>query len=151
MMAPTHFMFALALAYVLRLPRVPTAIAGIIPDIDFVLHYGFPFMHRGIIHTPLIMLTIMLALYAVTRNIPLTAGFGVGFLGHMLTDLITPTGIMFFYPWPYFMSFNLAYYDSVFANLGIITLSLSAILLYNSKWFRNQVSTRFDINLGVNR
>ncbi len=151
MMTPTHFMFALALAYILRLPRIPTAIAGIIPDLDFVLDYGFPFMHRGIIHTPLLMLTAMLAIYAVTKNKPLIAAFGVGFLGHLLTDIITPTGVMFFYPWPYFMSFNLAFYDSVFANLGIIAMSLSAILLYNSKWFRSQVSTRFDVNLGVNR
>ncbi len=151
MMAPTHFMFALALAYVLRLPRIPTAIAGIIPDLDFVLNYGFPFMHRGIIHTPVIMLACMAGIFIFTRNKPLTAAFGVGFLGHLLTDIITPTGVMFFYPWPYFMSFNLAYYDSVFANLGIITLSLSTILVYNSKWFRSQVSTRFDINLGVNR
>jgi len=150
-MTPTHLMFALAMAYIFRLPRIPTAIAGIIPDIDFVLHYGFPLMHRGIVHTPLFMLICIGIILVATKSRPITAGFGVGFLAHLLTDIITPTGVMFFYPWPYFVTFNLAYYNSVFANVGIIVLSLSAILLYNSGWFRNQVSSRFDINLGVNR
>lgn len=151
MMTPTHLMFALAIAYLLRLPRLPTAIAGVIPDLDFVLDGDFPFMHRGIVHTPVFMLSCMAIIYIATRDTPLMAGFGVGFLAHLLTDVITPTGILFFYPWPYFVTYSLAYYDSIAANLGIILLSLATILVYNSGWFREQVSSRLDINLGVNR
>jgi len=150
MMAPAHFMFALALAYVLRLPRVPTALAGIAPDLDSFLNYSFPLMHRGFIHTPIFLLITVGVIALATKNKPLAAGFGVGFLAHLLTDIITPTGIMFFYPWPYYITLNLAYYNSVFANIGIIILSLVTIIVYNSKWFKNEVSSKLDINLGGN-
>jgi len=149
-MTPTHLMFALAMAYILRLPRIPTAIAGIIPDLDGILDYGFPLMHRGLVHTPMFLFLCMGVIAVVTKNKPLAAGFGVGFLAHLLTDIITPTGIMFFYPWPYFISLNIVYYNSLFGNISIIILSLTTILLYNSKWFKNEISSRFDIKLGGN-
>ena len=138
MLSPTHFMVALALAYLLKLPKLPTALAGIIPDIDIVLQSDFPLMHRGIVHTPIMMVIAVVLLYLVVDK-KTAAGFGVGFTAHLLTDLITPAGIMLLYPLPLFFTLNLTTYNNVAANLGIILWSGGAILLYRSKAFQDWV------------
>lgn len=146
MLAPTHFFFALALAYIFRLPRIPAAIGGIIPDLDILLNYGFPLMHRGIVHTPFFLAVCVVFLYLVTEG-STTFAFGAGFLSHLLLDIITPSGIVLLYPLSLFYTLNLAAYNNIFANLGIITLSLAAILLYRSDGFQGWVHRAFGVSL----
>jgi inner membrane protein len=146
MLGPTHLIFALALAHILRLPRIPMAIGGIIPDIDLLLQYGFPFMHRGIIHTPFFLAVCVVFLYLVVDS-STTFAFGAGFLSHLLLDIITPSGILLLYPLPVYYTLNLAAYSNIFANLGIIALSLAAILLYRSGGFQDWARRVFRIDL----
>jgi inner membrane protein len=146
MLAPTHFMFALAIAYLLRLPKLPAAIGGIIPDLDVLLQWDFPLMHRGIVHTPLMLAISIVILYLVTDRTT-TFAFGAGFLAHLLTDLVTPAGILLLYPLPVFFSLNLVPYNNLAANLGIILWSLGAILLYRSGGFHDWVQRVFSVRL----
>lgn len=135
MLSPTHLFFAWALASVLKLPRIPAIIGGVIVDIDMVLMYGFPWVHRGIIHTPLIMIVSMLLVYIFTKNHLHALSFGVGYFSHLFLDTINPTGIMWLYPYPMYFSMNLAEYNNILANLGIIGVSIGVIWVYGRKNF----------------
>jgi inner membrane protein len=146
MLAPTHLFFALAIAYLLRLPRMPAAIAGVIPDLDILLQDDFPLMHRGIVHTPFFLLVGIVLLYLVADK-PTTFAFGAGFLSHLLLDVITPAGILLLYPIPVFYTLNLAPYNNILANLGIIAASLGAILLYKSEGFQDWINRVFSMRL----
>jgi inner membrane protein len=135
MLSPTHLIFALSLAYLTRFPRIPAAIGGVIPDLDYVMDSGFPFSHRGIVHTLAFMSLSMILIYLISRRTGLTLGFGLGFLSHLFLDNLTPTGIAWLYPiLPAFFSLNLAYYDNPIANLGITALSLAFLLPLTMKW-----------------
>jgi len=139
MIEPTHVFFALALACLMRFPKIPAVIGGIIPDIDIVMNHGFPFVHRGIVHTGLFMIISVAAIYAVSRRLgPETGvafGFGLGFLSHLFLDTINPSGIMWLYPLtPVYFTLNLAPYNDVIANTGIMLLSLFSIYVWNVKW-----------------
>jgi inner membrane protein len=150
MLAPTHLMVALAIAYILRLPKLPAAIGGVIPDLDVLLQGDFPLIHRGIVHTPLVMILCMVIIYlAVDRTASLS--FGAGFMSHLLTDLATPAGILLLYPLPQFFTLNLAAYNNAAANLGIILWSGFAILLYRSSRFRDWVRRTFGVNIDLPR
>ncbi len=146
MLAPTHLFFALAIAYLLRLPRLPAAIAGVIPDLDILLQDEFPLMHRGIVHTPLFLLISIVLIYLVADK-PFAFAFGAGFLSHLLLDVITPSGILLLYPIPVFYTLNLAPYNNILANLGIIAVSVGAILLYRSEGFQGWVNRVFSVRL----
>ena len=150
MLTPTHFMFALAIAYLLRLPKLPAAIGGIIPDLDVMLQWDFPLVHRGIVHTPLMLAISVVVLYLVVDK-PSTFAFGAGFMSHLLTDIITPAGILLFYPLSIYFTLNLAPYNSIYANLGISLWSIGAILLYRSPGFRDWVRRVFSVDLGLSR
>ena len=146
MLSPTHLVFALAIAYLLRLPKMPAAIAGVIPDLDILLQGDFPLMHRGIVHTPFFLLVSIVLLYLVADK-PTTFAFGAGFLSHLLLDVITPAGILLLYPIPIFYTLNLAPYSNIIANLGIIAASLGAMLLYKSGGFQDWINRVFGLRL----
>lgn len=146
MLSPTHLIFALAIAYLLRLPKLPTAIGGVITDLDVLLQSDFPLQHRGIVHTPLMLAICVVLLYLIT-NKGTAFGFGAGFLSHLLLDLITPAGILLLYPLPVFFTLNLAPYNNIAANLGIILASLGAIYLHQSRGFRSWVKRVFGVSL----
>ena len=124
--------------------------AGVIPDLDVLLDFGFPLVHRGIIHTPFFLLVCVVFLYLVTES-PVTFAFGAGFLSHLLLDVITPSGILLLYPLPVYYTLNLALYNNVLANLGIIAFSLAAVMLYRSGGFQDWVQRVFRITLELPR
>ena len=134
MLFQAHLFFALALAYILKLPVKTAALAGVIPDLDtafYALGLPFPFMHRGILHTPIILGVILIGIYLATKRPDICAGFGVGFLSHLFIDTLNPTGIMWLYPVPTFFTLDLATYSNAIANWGIVAWSAAFILLFN--------------------
>jgi len=147
MLGVTHFFFALSLACVLRFPLLPAVIGGIIADLDYVLDYGFPFMHRGVVHTPLILVVSVVLLYLATKRTDVSLSFGVGFLSHLFLDIINPTGILLFYPLANFYSLNLVHYSNVFANIGMIVWSCLFILMLKSKYFQDKIYNIFNVRL----
>ncbi len=149
MLSPTHLFFSLAVAYLLRIPRLPAVIGGTIADLDVLLDYGFPLEHRGIVHTPFFMMVCVVFLFLAFGS-SLSFSFGTGFLSHLLLDAITPAGIMLLYPLPVFFTLNLAPYSSLWANLGIILASLGAIILYIHPTFQSWVHRAFGVRLEPN-
>ena len=149
MLALTHFFFALALAYILKFPVKTTAFAGVLADIDTVFiasGSAFPFVHRGFMHTPIILGIILIGIYLATKRTDLCAGFGAGFLSHLLLDTLNPTGIMWIYPVSTaFFTLNLATYSNAIANWGIVIWSLAFILIFNPH-FITKINPR---NLGL--
>ena len=145
MLIQTHFFFALAIAYILKFPVKTTAFAGVLADIDTVFiasGSAFPFVHRGFMHTPIILGILLIAIYFATRKPEICAGFGAGFLGHLLLDTFNPTGIMWLYPLTTtFFTLNLATYSNVIANWGIVAWSAAFILIFNPS-FITKISPR---------
>jgi membrane-bound metal-dependent hydrolase YbcI (DUF457 family) len=134
MLAQTHFFFALALGYVLKLPAKMIVVAGIFPDADVVftsMGTGFPFIHRGFLHTPILLGIILIGMYLVTKRADICAGFGAGFLSHLFIDTFNPTGIMWLYPLTTFFTLDLATYSNAIANWGIVAWSIAFILIFN--------------------
>jgi inner membrane protein len=134
MLGPTHLIFGLAMGVVSGFPLIPFAIGSVIPDIDTLLTFSFPFMHRGIVHTPLFLGIIAALVYFATRRKDVVFAFSLGFISHLFIDTINPTGIMWAYPLETYFTLNMATYSNVIANIGIITWSLLIIYFYKYKW-----------------
>lgn len=76
------------------------AIVGLAPDADllFPAELGFPFVHRGITHTPLLAAACLLVGYALDADRDGLVGVGLAYGSHLLIDSLTPKGIMWLYP-----------------------------------------------------
>jgi membrane-bound metal-dependent hydrolase YbcI (DUF457 family) len=145
MMGPTHLFFAVSLAHVLKFPLLPAAIGGIIADLDYVLEFGFPLVHRGVVHTPLILVVSVVLIYLATKRTDVSLSFGIGFLSHLFLDLINPMGILILYPLANYYSLNLVHYDNVAANLGMIVWSCLMILMVRSEYFKDKIHKIFNV------
>lgn len=136
MLFHAHFFFALALGYVLKLPAKTIAVAGVFPDVDVIftqMGTAFPFIHRGILHAPIILGVILIGIYLFTKRADICAGFGAGFISHLFIDTFNPTGIMWLYPLPTFFTLDLATYSNAIANWGIVAWSIAFILIFNPR------------------
>lgn len=103
----THIGLALA-SYLLifdfeLVPVILVAISSIFPDIDCAYsllgRYNpiTPFMkHRGFLHTPLALIIIMKLTNPL--GIDNSTAVAFGYLTHLLSDSLTPMGIMWLYP-----------------------------------------------------
>lgn len=85
------------------------AIGAILPDIDHpkgwlsqkipLLHYPFKvFGHRGATHSLLAALIIFGVMGAIFGGSVITMGITIGYVSHILLDLLNPRGVPLFYP-----------------------------------------------------
>jgi len=134
MLTFTHMFVALALAYIFRLPKLPAFLAALAVDLDIVfniLGLGFPFVHRGIIHTPLFLVALT-AIWYYGRNRSKTGlSFGVGGLSHVMLDFVTNRGVPLLFPLAAFLVVPMVDYANLVANSGITLLSIAVVLLYH--------------------
>ncbi|MDY6769965.1 MAG: metal-dependent hydrolase [Candidatus Nanohaloarchaea archaeon] len=126
MIGPTHLLFALAITRLLGLPVLYGMVGGVVPDTDILLDAGFPFTHRGIVHTPVAAVAAAAAVYLVGGRRDPAVSLGAGWLSHLFLDTFTYSGVHWLFPLRADLSFGLVGYDSVTANLGIMVLSLAA-------------------------
>lgn len=72
---------------------------GVFPDGDFLFpaSLGFPFVHRGIVHTPVFLLVVVALVSALSRREVVVAA-SVALASHLLIDGLSPAGIMWLYP-----------------------------------------------------
>jgi inner membrane protein len=72
---------------------------GVFPDGDFLFpaSLGFPFVHRGIVHTPVFLLAVVALVYALSRR-EVAVAAAVALTSHLLIDGLSPAGIMWLYP-----------------------------------------------------
>ncbi|WP_436348794.1 metal-dependent hydrolase [Natronorubrum sp. FCH18a] len=73
---------------------------GLLPDGDFYFPaaWEWPFVHRGLTHTPLFALTIVVATYAVCRDRTITLAVGMAIGSHLVIDSLSPAGIDWLFP-----------------------------------------------------
>lgn len=97
----THALVGAVLAASLLGAR-PTvgAVTGLAPDLDFLFphEWGFPFVHRGLTHSPAALVAVLLVGYTLDADEDLLAAVGVGYLSHIVLDSLTPKGVLWLYP-----------------------------------------------------
>ncbi|WP_049904358.1 metal-dependent hydrolase [Natrialba asiatica] len=80
-------------------PRLGLAF-GLLPDGDFLFpaDWGWPFVHRGLTHTPLFAVGLLAGLYLASRNrsVALAGGLAIG--SHLAIDSLSPMGIRWLFP-----------------------------------------------------
>ncbi|SEP99095.1 metal-dependent hydrolase [Natrinema salaciae] len=81
---------------------------GLLPDADFLFPaaWGWPFVHRGITHTPLFALALVAGCYAVARSrrvavarsrrVAVAIALAIG--SHLAIDSLSPMGIDWLFP-----------------------------------------------------
>ncbi|MDY6774260.1 MAG: metal-dependent hydrolase [Candidatus Nanohaloarchaea archaeon] len=126
----THLAFAFALAYLARYPVIYGMFGGLLPDIDILFQFGFPFTHRGILHTPLAAAVFAAGLYLASGRREPALALGTGYLSHLFLDTFTFSGIMWIYPIEKEITFGFIEYSNIAANFGITLFSLAAPLLW---------------------
>lgn len=90
--------YAIAVAFTDVAPVIGAA-AALFPDADFLfLDWGFPFVHRGITHTPGALAAVLLAVASLERDRETLVAVGAGYLSHLLIDSLTPKGVPWLYP-----------------------------------------------------
>lgn len=110
----THFLYEDVSVLPLALITFSSMLGSLVPDIDEpnsivgrkVKHLSGTlkkvFGHRGIIHTPFFLLIIFFLLFQIKNSIPignlLLIGFVSGYISHLILDMLTPAGLMIFYP-----------------------------------------------------
>lgn len=72
---------------------------GVLPDVDFLFPepLGFPFVHRGLAHTPAVALLVVSVVLVVTRR-EIAIATGIALFSHLGIDGLSPEGIMWLYP-----------------------------------------------------
>ncbi|RRJ31490.1 metal-dependent hydrolase [Halocatena pleomorpha] len=80
-------------------PRIG-AIMGVVPDLDFCFppEWSWPFVHRGITHTPLFALTVVLGVYAARQDRAVERAVGLAIGSHLVIDSLSPKGIDWLFP-----------------------------------------------------
>jgi inner membrane protein len=108
----THILGGLVFSYLFSVPdyAVPAAIIGsTFPDIDLKFSSLIPAKgkkknlfntHRGITHHPMLVLVLFLVWVSLVKFLPqykfywdFLYGFWVGYLSHLILDMLTPLGI----------------------------------------------------------
>lgn len=76
------------------------AVAGLAADVDFLFpqDLGFPFVHRGLTHSPAALVAVLLVGYGLDADDDRLAAVGVAYLSHLVVDTLTPKGVLWFYP-----------------------------------------------------
>lgn len=113
-MGKTHFMFALLIALLLyQFSSFPiTIITGIFlitgalfPDIDHGTSLfgkktkilSMIFRHRGFIHSFFMLIIMDLLIWLVKQDIYCIIAFSIGFISHMILDILNPSGLKPFF------------------------------------------------------
>lgn len=145
----------------MSIPLATATIAGgilgsLFPDIDEpnsligkkirILSKGIKsvFGHRGIIHTPIFAFLLSLLFYFgisyVAYNIPFETtqlfkifhfSFTIGYMSHIVLDMMTPFGIMAFYPFTK-RRFHLIVLKGNYRDLFISTICFLILIIYFS-------------------
>lgn len=129
MISFTHLVFALAVAYVLDLRIVTAIVFAMVPDIDIMFDFIYPFVHRGISHSLLAAGVLAGLVYVYTEDKKSAESAFIGYISALGLDLLTYSGLPLLFPLSKDFSLGLTSAYSLTANFGIITLSISAILI----------------------
>lgn len=91
----------LAVDYLTPYPPRYGLVGGLIPDLDVALKLvetTFPFVHRGITHTPAFLAVLILGMWMLGVSEATLHGVGIGGMLHLLVDTASGWGVMWFWP-----------------------------------------------------
>lgn len=121
---PTHLLVGAALSYLFGFSMLFGALGGLAPDIDY-----FTPWHRGPFHSIAVAAASAAVIYAATRSVKKSAGFGIGFAAHSVADWANYIGVMI--AWPFsseFLRLDIATWDDPLANAGLSLISVLVIV-----------------------
>jgi inner membrane protein len=96
----THALVGFTLTSVYTRSNALAGVVGaVLPDVDLLFSpaWQFPFVHRGLTHTPMLAAFVVAPL-VVGRRYRSALGVAVGYLSHLVVDSLTQSGIMWLYP-----------------------------------------------------
>lgn len=132
----THIIFGVAIAYwilrgdplILSIGLFASAVGSVLPDVDL------KFKHRKSLHNLLSIAATAIVVYfalpvELFRN-TVVLGLTLGWMSHLLLDLITKKGVALFYPISgYFFKLGLCRSDSIACNTLIYAISFALLAL----------------------
>lgn len=121
----THAIIGVALSEALMLNPITVILGAIIPDLDYVIGI----QHRTITHSLLFVIITCLVVWKFKGK---RSGYAllIGLASHLMLDTITPMGVPLLWPIGPNYSFNLASWDDLLVNGGLI---LGAIIVIINK------------------
>lgn len=150
-MAKTHIIFGVSLTLLsakfgiidYSIPNlVLGALGSLLPDIDHpksvigsrLLPISYPiskiFGHRGITHSLFAIILMMIAIQHYAHSASWAAALAIGYLSHLLGDMMTPSGVPLFYPSRKKFRFPIGFKT----NSGLETV-FSVVLMCGTAWF----------------
>jgi membrane-bound metal-dependent hydrolase YbcI (DUF457 family) len=130
--ALTHFVFGLSLAYILDKRLVTASAFALVPDLDKTFTFLYPFTSGGIMHSLIAATVFTLLVYIYTEDRVSAESCALGYIVSGLgLDLLTSSGVPVFFPLLGKISVSIASTDAITFNLAIIILSL--ILMFGKK------------------
>lgn len=143
MISVTHFIFGLALAYILDKRLVTASTFALVPDFDVNFNFLYPFVHRGIMHSLLAAGIFTVLVYTYTEDRFSAESCLIGYLSHLAIDNLTPSGVPLLFPLSKTFSVSLTYASSLKFNSAIIGFSLALTLVKkNREIFRPLLNIR---------
>lgn len=96
----THSAVGYAVTRVTGNPAAAGLQGGVLPDVDllFGARLSFPFVHRGLLHTPLFVVLAAAVAYLRTRERETATAVLLGGLSHLVVDSFTAAGVIWLYP-----------------------------------------------------
>lgn len=97
----THAAVGFTLAAVLTDNHPVAGVVGaVLPDVDllFAPAWEFPFVHRGLTHTPLFGALVVAGVLVAGPLRWAGPGAALGYLSHLLVDTLTASGVVWLYP-----------------------------------------------------
>jgi len=142
MTAGTHILAAVVVASSLKLPVLPAALGAVVPDFD--LKKGLPFpskrsllnSHRGITHHLALIPLLLIVSIVIKDFCSFSIGvyllsFSVGYISHLLLDVLTPLGVP--YKLRYYPRFSLKLLRTGRLGEVFVILLLVGLLVFQVK------------------
>lgn len=129
MIALTHLLVAISLAYALDRPIVTAAAFALAPDFDSTFDFLYPFIENGIMHSFLAAATFSFLVFVYSEKRSSAESCLIGYLSALSLDLVSGTALPLFFPSHKVFSLGFATPQSLKINSAIITLSLALMAL----------------------
>jgi inner membrane protein len=121
----THIVAGYTIGELLDLEKDYAAIASVIPDVDVLFSFAYPFSHRGITHTLVFILVAGLGIQSTSGEFRKTFSVILGLLTHLLLDSLTFSGIPVFFPLGNAVSASLTSANDLYWNLSLISVFMT--------------------------
>ena len=143
MIALTHIVFGLSIAFVLEKRLITASVFAVVADFDITFDFLYPFTSNGIMHSLLAAGIFSLLVFVYSEDRESAESCFLGYISHLGLDSITSYGVQIFFPLQYNLALGIASAEDLVWNLGIITIFLSAMFVKkNWQVFRPFLSFR---------